>query len=1268
MLCKEQGVTVLAIWILYDVLAITTQYLHSYHLYIDNNNKKNNNNNNDRPMTQSSSILKNSTHHNTNLLSNLSSESERPKSPSDDMSPTSMMSPSVCGWIFEVLQTTVPKHIVTVILLAVALKFRLWMMGNYAPIVFTKAENPASVEKEFIVRSLTFVYLDFYNLFMLIVPYSLCCDWALDSIPLLRSVWDVRLLLPCFFFGVLMYYVHLWSTALVVMCSCSSEEKRIKKQVSFQKTTSETNNKNGNNDSNKQQDGTDGRGDTDGIDGTDDVDSNNAKDGIQDNSNDFKKNKTKGTNHTNDSIDDSSTSSKGEYQKKKKISDELLTVPLLGLFGLLWMCVVFIPAMNIFFYVGFVIAERVLFLPSMGYSLLMACALLQMYHHYDHHHNYGTPHNQSSNRSMDGSMDGSMDRSNDGSKDGSKDGPKGGSTASTSMPDNSTLHHHSSVVVLVVVIVLLYFCKSTKRNLLWRNDVGMMSAEVRTNPNNARLHHGLGVALHSAGRRKEAIHSFQRAWDLWPGYNEPMNFIGVALKEQGDRYGALDAYRLALSKTPAFTKSLFNLASLLTTNYKQNNSIMYDENNQQREKDSREKKVDQITNEQDSDNIDPLNLLNHNVTELEEAMDIYQRLSYCELTSNWERGSVYYQLGSVQLRLGRVWAAALSFERSLFYTKRRHLESLEMLGLLHVANHRIEQGQELHKELWNLFNNGNRNRNENGNAKYQRRRDRLLKRRFFQSMVNIDKDTEIETETKNERMRMVNDVRYELCSGLVRTVLFSWLERGEHLTGDDVEVSFHLNSSTSYEITILENERVDIITYRFCKEREWSQNSSTCTNMLQTLLREERRMRDDSNARGAIRYNLELDNRITVPFQVDLMDYNVTVPPLMEEEGVRLESKRVCMMANMNTEDCTTLEEHVLQLQLTQRTDLMRPLLNWRFNQANTWITVKAEELFLMLESDRTSSSSSEETEKRVRKRQLRRLSFLKDHYGFPLLAQVYKRASLHEQHLYESTKSYIHMKRWLHYERSSAIFIAESVVNTGEKNTLEMWNLNWNTQISELMNVNIIAQQYNQHQKQIERGVINDQSSQDPHPTRGKKLNVKKVLHDALQETTERGNRKRQRKKQNVTIVSLCQYDPSVTPLAMLSIQNKMKYSQRHGYDLYVETYTDFKDRPPAWSKVQIMMKYMKSPFMYDWVVWMDCDTLIMNMSVPLEILFTKTILGTSIDQTEHDLLNDEEMEGEEDEVQMILTEDGNMLNTGKTFTTTKNIYPHRTIILSYN
>ena len=50
------------------------------------------------------------------------------------------------------------------------------------------------------------------------------------------------------------------------------------------------------------------------------------------------------------------------------------------LVGLSVLVLPFIPATNLFFYVGFVVAERILYIPSMGFCLLAAKGIYMMYH------------------------------------------------------------------------------------------------------------------------------------------------------------------------------------------------------------------------------------------------------------------------------------------------------------------------------------------------------------------------------------------------------------------------------------------------------------------------------------------------------------------------------------------------------------------------------------------------------------------------------------------------------------------------------------------------------------------------------------------------------------------------------------------------------------------------------------------------------------------------------------------------------------------------
>ena len=60
------------------------------------------------------------------------------------------------------------------------------------------------------------------------------------------------------------------------------------------------------------------------------------------------------------------------HEKKSKYLEYKTDHSLTLILALSWMVIPFLPASNLFFSVGFVIAERVLYLPSMGYCLLLA--------------------------------------------------------------------------------------------------------------------------------------------------------------------------------------------------------------------------------------------------------------------------------------------------------------------------------------------------------------------------------------------------------------------------------------------------------------------------------------------------------------------------------------------------------------------------------------------------------------------------------------------------------------------------------------------------------------------------------------------------------------------------------------------------------------------------------------------------------------------------------------------------------------------------------
>ncbi len=139
-----------------------------------------------------------------------------------------------------------------------------------------------------------------------------------------------------------------------------------------------------------------------------------------------------------------------------------------------------------------------------------------------------------------------------------------------------------------------------------------------------------------------------------------------------------------------------------------------------------------------------------------------------------------------------------------------------------------------------------------------------------------------------------------------------------------------------------------------------------------------------------------------------------------------------------------------------------------------------------------------------------------------------------------------------------------------------------------------------------------------------------------------------------SIGVIRLCDYDPAVTRMTSISARNGVLYTRRHGYTMYMEGASLDATRPAAWSKVprcrcrgvrrcrvtrcvpplsppQIaaLRKYL---WEHDWVLWMDCDSLFMNMDTSLE-----SVLMSALAASEHP-----------EAVNVVVSNDGTMVNTG--------------------
>jgi len=97
----------------------------------------------------------------------------------------------------------------------------------------------------------------------------------------------------------------------------------------------------------------------------------------------------------------------------------------------------------------------------------------------------------------------------------------------------------------------------------WQELRQWVERALELEPDQASAHSHLGVALRQAGDRDGAIASFRRALALAPADAYARSNLGTALQEQGDLEGAQACYRQAIAERPSFAEAHTNLGMLL---------------------------------------------------------------------------------------------------------------------------------------------------------------------------------------------------------------------------------------------------------------------------------------------------------------------------------------------------------------------------------------------------------------------------------------------------------------------------------------------------------------------------------------------------------------------------------------------------------------------------------------------------------------------------------------------------------------------------------
>lgn len=171
--------------------------------------------------------------------------------------------------------------------------------------------------------------------------------------------------------------------------------------------------------------------------------------------------------------------------------------------GLVLLVVPFLPACNIFFRVGFVVAERVLYLSSAGYCLLLAYSLGHCCQRW--------------------------------------------------------IKYKKLACVMLLVLLCMYIVRCALRSHQWRSEQTLFSSALSVCPLNAKVHYNVGKNLADRGNTTAAVKYYREAVRLHPNYVHAMNNLGNILKEQNELAEAEQLLSKAVGIQSDFAAAWMNL-------------------------------------------------------------------------------------------------------------------------------------------------------------------------------------------------------------------------------------------------------------------------------------------------------------------------------------------------------------------------------------------------------------------------------------------------------------------------------------------------------------------------------------------------------------------------------------------------------------------------------------------------------------------------------------------------------------------------------------
>ncbi|XP_034099736.1 protein O-mannosyl-transferase TMTC1 isoform X1 [Drosophila albomicans] len=320
---------------------------------------------------------------------------------------------------------------------------------------FSAADNPTAHESCWWTRTFTFLHLPVLNLQLLLWPQNLSFDWGMEAIPRIRTFWDWHNAFSAAFYGTLLTLTCKGMRLLLPSMNYVAYNVASIVLLLLQRL---------------------GGSSCRAWQGLICACNHQLIFGSQIN---IKRNSKSSTVNVNSTL---------------LICIAFLTLP-------------FLPACNLFFYVGFVIAERLLYLPSVGYCLLLGLGFGQLRQRY---------------------------RS----------------------PSQRRL-----LLFCLGLILSAFSMRTVQRNHDWLNEEQLFRSAVAINPPKALGN--LGSVLSSQGRYEEAKLALQAAIWQRPTMADAHYNLGWVHQQQQNYSSAVNCYRRAIQLHPQLAVAYLNLATSL---------------------------------------------------------------------------------------------------------------------------------------------------------------------------------------------------------------------------------------------------------------------------------------------------------------------------------------------------------------------------------------------------------------------------------------------------------------------------------------------------------------------------------------------------------------------------------------------------------------------------------------------------------------------------------------------------------------------------------